>query len=502
MRVPDPAILDHDPCFSVSSSNLVFGPGATREVGDHAAELGLERVLVVTDPRLRDSAAVVTALDSLREAGLEAELFSDIAVEPTDASFRRAAAVASEGGFDGFVAVGGGSAMDTAKAANLYATYPADFLAYVNPPIGAGTPPPGPLKPLIAIPTTAGTGSETTGVAIFDLPSLHAKTGIAHRRLRPTLGIVDPLNTHTMPRHGHRGGRLRRPVARPGVLHRDPVVDTAAAVATVDAARRTRAANPFSDIWAELAIAMVARSLPRAVEHPDDEEARAEMSLAATYAGIGFGNAGVHLPHGMSYAVSGGVREFRPAGYPQDHAMVPHGMSVVLNAPGGVPVHRGRGPGASPAGGGADGRGRARRRPGGCGHDPGRRDHRAHAPHRDAQRPGGRGLHRGGRPDAGRGHHSPAPGHQAVTPARRPRGSGGAVPGRAALLVTGCVQGGSGRPAHGIGRVVAAGPVALHRPRGMLRDDERRLHVVARGPRHRHRCRGGLARGGAAAAPG
>ena len=332
MSVPDPAILDHDPCFSVSASNLVFGPGATREVGDHALELGVRRVLLVTDPRLVDSVAVATALESLKASGLEAEVWSDIAVEPTDASFREAAAVATEGRFDGFVAVGGGSAMDTAKAANLYSSYPADLLTYVNPPIGGGAPPPGPLKPLIALPTTAGTGSETTGVAIFDLKAMHAKTGIAHRRLRPTLGIVDPLNTHTMPAMVTAAGGF-------DVLSH--ALESYTAIASTTRPRPARpslrpayqGSNPFSDIWAELAITMVARSLPRAVEHPDDAEARAEMSLAATYAGIGFGNAGVHLPHGMSYAVAGGVREFRPAGYPQDHAMVPHGMSVVLNAP-------------------------------------------------------------------------------------------------------------------------------------------------------------------------
>ena len=332
MSVPDPAILDHDPCFSVSASNLVFGPGATREVGDHAVELGLRRVLLVTDPRLRDGVAVATTLESLAASGLEVELLWDIAVEPKDASFQHAAAVATEGRFDGFVAVGGGSAMDTAKAANLYSTYPAEFLAYVNPPIGAGTPPPGPLKPLIAVPTTAGTGSETTGVAIFDLPSLGAKTGIAHRRLRPTLGIVDPLNTHTMPAMVTAAGGF-------DVLSH--ALESYTAIASTSRPRPARpslrpayqGSNPFSDIWAGLAITMVARSLLRAVEHPDDAEARAEMSLAATYAGIGFGNAGVHLPHGMSYAVSGLVRDFRPAGYPQYHAMVPHGMSVVLNAP-------------------------------------------------------------------------------------------------------------------------------------------------------------------------
>ncbi|MFN8620403.1 MAG: hydroxyacid-oxoacid transhydrogenase [Chloroflexota bacterium] len=332
MQQPGAPLPDHDPCFSVSASNLVFGPGATREVGDHAKELGLTRVLLVTDPRLRDGLAVTTALDSLREAGLEVEVHADIAVEPTDASFQRAAEVATEGRFDGYVAVGGGSAMDTAKAANLYATYPADFLAYVNGPIGAGTPPPGPLKPMIAVPTTSGTGSETTGTAIFDFKAMHAKTGIAHRRLRPTLGIVDPLNSHSMPAMVTASGGFD--VLCHALESYTAIASTARPMPARPSLRPAyQGSNPFSDIWAEMAIRMVARSLAVAVEHPDDAEARAEMSLAATYAGIGFGNAGVHLPHGMSYAVAGQVRTFHPDGYPDDHAMVPHGMSVVLNAP-------------------------------------------------------------------------------------------------------------------------------------------------------------------------
>ena len=115
-------------------------------------------------------------------------------------SFLDAIAFARERGIDAYVAVGGGSAIDTAKAVNLYVTYPpADFLDYVNPPIGRGVPVPGPLKPLIAIPTTAGTGSETTGVSIFDLTKLHAKTGIANRWLKPTLGLLDPDNTASLP---------------------------------------------------------------------------------------------------------------------------------------------------------------------------------------------------------------------------------------------------------------------------------------------------------------
>ena len=128
--------------------------------------------------------------------------FGRVRVEPTDQSFKEAIDFARENPVDAFVAIGGGSVIDTAKAVNLYTSHPADFLDYVNPPIGKGLPVPGPLKPLFAIPTTAGTGSETTGVAIFDYTKLHAKTGIAHRRLKPTLGILDPDNTRTLPSRG------------------------------------------------------------------------------------------------------------------------------------------------------------------------------------------------------------------------------------------------------------------------------------------------------------
>src|SRR5690606_9797148 len=132
--------------------------------------------------------------------GINPILYDQARIEPTDASFKHAIDFATDGNFDGYVGVGGGSSMDTAKVANLYATYPADFLAYVNPPIGEGRPVPGKLKPLIAVPTTAGTGSETTGVAIFDYLEMHAKTGIAHRALRPVMGVVDPDNTRTLPK--------------------------------------------------------------------------------------------------------------------------------------------------------------------------------------------------------------------------------------------------------------------------------------------------------------
>ena len=318
--------------YTIDTSAIKFGPGVTREVGYEMNRLGARRVMVVTDPRMASSEAVAITLQSLRAESIDAVLFDAVSVEPTDASFKEAIRFAVDGAFDGFVAVGGGSSIDTAKAANLYATYPADFLTYVNAPIGEGKPVPGPLKPLIAVPTTSGTGSETTGVAIFDLLELEAKTGIAHRALRPTMGIVDPLHSRTLP---------SEVVACSGfdVLCHGLESYTALPFSQREAPENPglrpayQGSNPISDVWATRAVEMVAANMVRAYDDSDDIEARSQMMLAATFAGVGFGNAGCHLPHGMSYPVSGMVREFTPPGYPQNAPLVPHGMSVILNAP-------------------------------------------------------------------------------------------------------------------------------------------------------------------------
>lgn len=319
--------------FEMAASNVRFGAGVTREVGEDLRDLGLRRVLVVTDPVVARLAPVQVVLQALADADIEAVVYDRVRVEPTDVSFKDAIAFARDAHVDGYVAVGGGSVMDTAKAANLYVTHPpADFLDYVNAPIGKAMPVPGPVRPLIAIPTTAGTGSETTGVSIFDLTSMHAKTGIASRRLKPTLGLLDPENTRTMP---------PQVAASSGLDILSHAIESFTVIPYAARPRPDRPAlrpayqgsNPISDVWSLQALRMVARSLVRAVEDPGNDEARAEMILAASYAGVGFGNAGVHLPHGMSYPVSGHVRDYRAPGYSADHALVPHGMSVILNAP-------------------------------------------------------------------------------------------------------------------------------------------------------------------------
>ena len=318
--------------FTLDTSSIKYGPGVTREVGFDMKKLGAARVMVVTDPRLADGEPVAVALEALRAEGIDAVLYDQVRVEPTDTSFLHAIEFASEGKFDGYLSVGGGSTIDTAKAANLYATSPADFLDYVNPPIGKGVPVPGALRPHIAVPTTAGTGSETTGVAICDLTEMHVKTGIAHRALRPQIGVLDPHNTRTLPQMAAASTGLDVLSHALESLTALPY-DSRVAPESPEMRPAYQGANPISDIWSTKAIEMVSANIVRAIQDTEDDEARSAMLLAAAYAGIGFGNAGVHLPHGMSYPVSGMVRSYRPPGYPPDHPIIPHGMAVILNAP-------------------------------------------------------------------------------------------------------------------------------------------------------------------------
>jgi hydroxyacid-oxoacid transhydrogenase len=316
----------------VSSSNIKYGFGATKEIGFDMKDLRATKVMVVTDRNLADKEVVKVVIKALEDEGIETVLYRDTRIEPTDISMLEAIDFATSGKFDGFVAIGGGSSMDTAKTANLYSTYPADFLTYVNAPIGKGTPVPGPVKPLICVPTTAGTGSETTGVAIFDIIQMHAKTGIAHPGIRPVLGIVDPNNTRTLP---------PMVAACSGF---DILVHAVESYTALPFNQRPapdhprlrpayQGSNPISDVWAKKAIEMASKNIIRVVQSSADDEARGQMMIAATMAGIGFGNAGVHLPHGMSYPVSGMARDYIPEGYPTDYPIIPHGMSVVLNAP-------------------------------------------------------------------------------------------------------------------------------------------------------------------------
>lgn len=325
---------DLESAFTVDASRVTFGPGALHEVGhrvaSHLPHGG--RVAVYTDARIRRTEWYDDTLAALRRQDLEVVVFDGVLVEPTDVSMQEGIAFARETHADAFVSLGGGSVIDTAKLANLLATHPGDLVDYVNAPLGGARPVPGPLKPHVACPTTSGTGSEVTGIAIFDLLSAHAKTGVSSPQLRPTEAVVDPRTTATLPGDVVASSGLdvlchaiESLTARPFRSRSAPSPATSRPA--------SQGANPWSDLGARQAIELIGRHLRRAVADADDQEARHQMMWAATLAGIAFGNAGVHVPHAMAYAVAGRVRDYRPAGYPQDAPLVPHGFAVAVSAP-------------------------------------------------------------------------------------------------------------------------------------------------------------------------
>ncbi|PRP80930.1 iron-containing alcohol dehydrogenase [Planoprotostelium fungivorum] len=318
--------------FVSNAATFKFGRSVVeRELGEEAKNLKMKKVALFTDVNVRRLPIFIDAENSLKKAGIQYTVFDEVSVEPTDASFQHAAKFASSHDFDGFISVGGGSVMDTCKAANLYATHPADFYDYVNAPVGKGIAPPGPLKPHIAIPTTCGTGSELTGISIFDQRSTHTKTGIANKLLIPNLALIDPVAMESLPpmvvacsgfdviSHAIESYTARSYTTKPMPVHpnKRPL---------------HQGSNPYSDFGCLEALRVAGKFFLRAVNDPSDAEAREKMLFASLLAGSCMGNAGVHLPHGLSYAVSGMVRDHEVEGY-TSKPIIPHGMSVILHAP-------------------------------------------------------------------------------------------------------------------------------------------------------------------------
>ena len=318
--------------FTYGTPQLKFGSGASDEVGYDLSQYGVSRALVVTDPGVAATGLPQRVAEQMGRFGIEARVFDGSHVEPTDESMQQAIDFARDAGpFDAYVAVGGGSSIDTAKAINLMMTNDGELMDYINVPVGKGANPARPLKPLVAVPTTAGTGSESTTVCVLDVLSLKVKTGISHPRLRPTLAVIDPDLTVTQPPGVTAASGM-------DILCHALESYTARWCTTYDKKQPEQrvpycGSNPIADMWSEKAMTLLGASFRRAVHHGDDRDARHDMALAATFAGMGFGNAGVHIPHANGYPIAGRVRGFHPKDYPADEPMVPHGMSVALTAP-------------------------------------------------------------------------------------------------------------------------------------------------------------------------
>lgn len=318
--------------FTYAAPGLKFGAGASAELAHDLGALGVRRVLLLTDPGVAATGAPARVAEHLRAGGIDVEVFDGVHVEPTDASLEQAVEHARGlGGVEAVVAVGGGSSIDTAKAVNLMLCSPGELMDYVNPPIGGGRTPPNTLLPLVAVPTTTGTGAESTTVCVLDVLARKVKTGISHARLRPTLAVIDPELTMSQPAGVTASAGM-------DILCHALESYTARPYATFERKRPDErvpycGANPISDMWSERAMSLLAQSFRRAVADGGDVAARTDMALAATFAGLGFGNAGVHVPHANAYPVAGQVREFRADGYLGEGPLVPHGMSVAMTAP-------------------------------------------------------------------------------------------------------------------------------------------------------------------------
>jgi hydroxyacid-oxoacid transhydrogenase len=324
--------MRHETVFTLEATPFKFGPGAAAEAGWELKRLGVSLAFLVTDPGVVAAGHPERVRESIEAEGIEVAVYDRARVEPTLESLQDACDAAAESGADGFVSVGGGSSMDTAKVANLVTSHPAPVMDYVNPPVGEGRKPPAPLRPHLAIPTTSGTGSEATTVAVLDIPDLKVKTGISHRYMRPSQAIVDPELTRTL------GPEVTSSTGLDVVCHAaesfiSRPFDSRPRPETPGDRPPYQGSNPVADVWSAQALEYGGRYLRRAVADADDVEARGRMMLAATMAGVGFGSAGVHIPHACAYPIAGLKHEYRPPGYPDDHPFVPHGHSVIVTAP-------------------------------------------------------------------------------------------------------------------------------------------------------------------------
>ena len=325
-------MTEHETVFTYGAPGLKFGAGASDEIGYDLQQYEARRVLVVTDAAVAATGWPRRIADGIAGYGIQTEIFDGVHVEPTDVSMQKAVDFArGTGPYDAFVAVGGGSSIDTAKAANLLTSNDGELMDYINAPVGGGRAPTRALKPLVAVPTTTGTGSESTTVCVLDVLSLRVKSGISHLRLRPTLAVVDPRLTLTQP---------AGVTAAAGMDILCHAAESYTAKPYTSFARKRPeervpycGSNPLADMFAERSLQLLSWALPAAVRDGSDVKAREAMAMAATFAGLGFGNAGVHIPHANAYPIAGQVRDFHPPGYPGDEVLVPHGMAVSLTAP-------------------------------------------------------------------------------------------------------------------------------------------------------------------------
>jgi alcohol dehydrogenase class IV len=304
-----------------TTGHVCFGWGAAAELGGVARRMGLGNLLVVTDRVLEQNGLVDRVVRPLAEEGISHTVFNGGEAEPTLAAVLKALDMAKTCKPDGVVGLGGGSNMDMAKIVATVLSHggqPTDYAGQNKIP--------GPILPVLCLPTTAGTGSEVSSALVFTDPGKGMKVSCLSQHLRPNVAIVDPDLTMTCP---------ARVTADSGI---DALVHAIEAFTATDfrvyepfAGKEAiyQGANPMADLAAREAIALCGRYLARAVADGADREARENMAYAAMLGGLAFSNAGVALVHGMEYAVASEVHVSHGAG---NGLLVPHLMRYNLEA--------------------------------------------------------------------------------------------------------------------------------------------------------------------------
>jgi len=262
-------------------SNLIFGVGTVEKVGEKTKELGKSRALIITDKGIVGAGLLERVLTPLEQAGVQAHIFDQIEPNPRDHTVVKAFEFGKKKKCELIIGLGGGSPIDAAKAVGVLMSNPGPLQDYLR-----GTAVKNPLPPLIAIPTTAGTGSEVTQFSVVTDTERSFKTGIGSPLLMPKVAIVDPSLMESMP------------PSLAAATGMDALTHAIEAFVSVNS-------QPFSDAMALHAIRLIGAYLRPSVANGSDQEARSQMAIASTLAGVAFSNAGVGLVHAMSHPLGG-----------------------------------------------------------------------------------------------------------------------------------------------------------------------------------------------------
>ena len=295
-----------------TAGQLVFGRNAVDQIGDRVRQMGARRVLLVTDQTLLDAGLVDRVSAPLRAADVTVEVFAGGSHEPPLHAVNDAIAVARDCGAEVLLGLGGGSNMDIAKAAAVVLTHGGAVKDYAGDQVV-----PGPVFPLILVPTTSGTGSEVTAAAVLNDTDQGAKFSILSNHLRARFAVVDPLLTVSCPPAVTAASGID---ALSHAVEAYTAVDNEAFPLPAGEATIYQGRHPLGDLLAERAIGLIGENLRRAVNDGDDLDAREGMALASTLAGMSFSNSGVAVVHALEYPLN-------------DTVHTPHGVGCGLFLP-------------------------------------------------------------------------------------------------------------------------------------------------------------------------